>query len=103
MLIAASRQDTVLTECFGLGWPNAPHRVLRSAVAAAEQLDQPVAGMVGDQEVPRFVPLPPTRQTRGEVAAMALYAGESVGAVTRIQPARDIVGELTANVADGTP
>jgi nitronate monooxygenase len=102
MLIAASRQDTVLTECFGLGWPNAPHRVLRSAVAAAEQLDQPVAGMVGDQEVPRFVPLPPTRQTRGEVAAMALYAGESVGAVTRLQPARDIVGELTANLSDST-
>jgi nitronate monooxygenase len=102
MLIAASRQDTVLTECFGLGWPNAPHRVLRSAVAAAEQLDQPVAGVVGDREVPRFAPLPPTRQTRGDVAAMALYAGESVGAVTRIQPARDIVAELTANLSGST-
>ncbi len=99
MLVAASPQDTVLTECFGLGWPHAPHRVLRSAVAAAEQLDQPLAGVVGDQEVHRFGPLPPTRQTRGEVAAMALYAGESVGGVTRIQPARDIVGELTR----GTP
>jgi nitronate monooxygenase len=103
MLIAASQQDTVLTKCFGRGWPNAPHRVLRSAVAAAEQLEQPVAGVVGDQELPHFVPLPPTRQTRGEIAAMALYAGESVDAVTRVQPARDIVGELTPNLFGSRP
>jgi nitronate monooxygenase len=102
MLIAASRQDTVLTERFGIGWPNAPHRVLRSAVEAAEQLDRPVAGVVGDQEVLRFGPLPPTREVRGNVAAMALYAGESVDAVTRIQPASDIVAELTANLSSST-
>jgi len=102
MLIAASRQDTVLTERFEIGWPNAPHRVLRSAVEAAEQLDRPVAGVVGDQELPRFVPLPPTRQTRGNVAAMALYAGESVDAVRRIQPASEIVAELTANLSGST-
>jgi nitronate monooxygenase len=99
MLIAASRQDTVLTECFGIGWPNAPHRVLRSAVQAAEQLDEPVAGVVGDQEIARFSPLPPTREARGSVAAMALYAGESVDAVVRIQPARRIVAELTGEAS----
>ena len=91
-----------MTERFGIGWPNAPHRVLRSAVEAAEQLDRPVAGVVGDQELPRFVPLPPTRETRGNVAAMALYAGESVDAVTRIQPASEIVAELTANLLGST-
>ena len=96
MLIAASRQDTVLTECFGMGWPNAPHRVLRSAVKAAEQLDGAAAGVVGDQEVVRFSPLPPTREVRGSVAAMALYAGESVDAVVRIQPASGIVAALTS-------
>jgi NAD(P)H-dependent flavin oxidoreductase YrpB (nitropropane dioxygenase family) len=30
----------------------------------------------------------------GEVEAMALYAGQSVGLVTRIQPASEIVREL---------
>jgi len=99
MLIAASRQDTVLSECFGIGWPNAPHRVLRSAVEDAEQLDRPVVGVLGEQEVPRFVPLPPTRDVRGNVAAMALYAGESVDAVAGIQPAHEIVAELTANLS----
>ena len=52
MLIAASREETVLTETFVVGWPNAPHRVLRSAVEAVEQLDRPVAGAIGDQELP---------------------------------------------------
>jgi nitronate monooxygenase len=54
------------------------------------------------QEIPPFVPLPPTRAARGDVAAMALYAGESVDAVTRIQPASDIVAELTANLSSST-
>jgi nitronate monooxygenase len=102
-LIAASQQDTVLTESFATGWPNAPHRVLRQAVDAAEQLDRDVAGTLGDQEIPRFAPLPPTSQVRGEIAAMALYAGQSVDSVTRIQPANEIVAELTAHVPSTAP
>lgn len=96
-LIAASRQDTVLTECFAADWPNAPHRVLRSAIAAAQQLDWPVAGWIGDHELPRFAARPPTRRTTGHIAAMALYAGESVDAIKRTQPAREIIAELTTN------
>jgi nitronate monooxygenase len=98
LLIAASREDTVLTESFGNGWPDAPHRVLRSAVEAAERLDRAVVAVLGDQEIPRFASTPPTRRVRGEIAAMALYAGESVDAVTRIQPAAEIVAELTATL-----
>lgn len=98
MLLAASRGDTVLTECFGSDWPNAPHRVLRAAVVGAEQLDRPVAGVIADREIPRFAARPPTRQVRGDVTAMALYAGESVDHVTRIQPASEIVAELTVNL-----
>ena len=43
-LLAASGADTVLTTAFGVGWPDAPHRVLRSAVDAAAQLEGDVAG-----------------------------------------------------------
>lgn len=32
LLVQASSADTVLTECFSVGWPNAPHRVLRNPV-----------------------------------------------------------------------
>ena len=35
-LIAAEAQDTTLTEAFSNGWPNAPHRVPRSSITAAE-------------------------------------------------------------------
>ncbi len=95
MLIAASSGDTVLTEAFGVGWPNAPHRVLRSAVEAAERFEQPVVATLGDREIARFAPTTPIGEVRGEVAAMALYAGHSVDAVTRIQPAAEIVAELS--------
>lgn len=97
-LIAASHADTVLTEAFGNGWPDAPHRVLRSAVEAAERFEGSVVAVLDDREIGAFSPRPPTRAVRGEVTAMALYAGLSVDYVTRIQPAADIVAELTAAV-----
>jgi NAD(P)H-dependent flavin oxidoreductase YrpB (nitropropane dioxygenase family) len=102
LLLTASAEGTVLTGAFGTGWPDAPHRVLRSAVEAAEEFDGPVVGALGDGDIPRFAPVPPTREVRGEVAAMALYAGESVGAVTRVQPASEIVAELTAGLPGAT-
>jgi nitronate monooxygenase len=95
-LIAASSQDTVLTEAFANGWPNAPHRVLRSAVEAAKALDSAVAGTAGDREIGVFSPRAVTRDVRGEIEAMALYAGQSVDYVTHIQPADEIVLELTS-------
>lgn len=94
LLIAAGDRDTVLGEPFAAGWPHAPHRVLRSAVEAAEALGGDVAGHLGDGDIPRFAPVPPTRAVDGEIAAMALYAGESVAAVTKVQPAAEIVAEL---------
>lgn len=83
-LVAARSSDTVLSEAFSMGWPDAPHRVLRSCVDAS----------TADPSV-RSVP-PPTRDFVGRVAEAALYAGESVGAVARVMPAADVVRELVA-------
>lgn len=83
-LIEASGEDTVLTTAYGEGWPDAPHRVLRSSLTAGEAL--------GEAQV--WHPLWPTTATPGDVSAQALYAGESVGAVRRRQPAADIVAEI---------
>jgi len=44
--------------------------------------------------VPRFAPQPPNRATTGTVRAIAMYAGQSVGAVRWVQPAGEIVAEL---------
>lgn len=95
-LLDASADETTLTGAFAVGWPDAPHRVLRSAVDAAERHDGDSVGRLGGGDIPRLAPVPPTRATEGEIGAMALYAGESVGAATRVQPAAEIVAELTA-------
>jgi NAD(P)H-dependent flavin oxidoreductase YrpB (nitropropane dioxygenase family) len=84
-LLAASADDTVVTTTFDLGWPDAPHRVLRSAVVAAE------ARAPGGRS-----PQWPDASFEGDVDATALYAGISVGGVTRREPAAAIVADLAA-------
>jgi hypothetical protein len=42
---------------------------------------------------------PPTRWSTGKIEAMPHYAGQSVGAVQKIQPAADIVRELASGKA----
>jgi nitronate monooxygenase len=97
-LIEAGPEDTVLTTAFSTMWPDAPHRVLRSCIAAAESLDDDVVAEIdhaGERmPVPRLAPPTPGRTATGRVDAMALYAGQSVGAVQRLQPAETIVSEL---------
>ena len=97
-LIAASAADTVLTETFGADWPDAPHRVLRSSVEAVMAAEEDVVAMVGfgEEAVPvqRLSCVPPVKDARGNIAAMAQYAGTSVEQIHRRQPAADILAEL---------
>ena len=81
LLAARGAQDTALTEQFNEGWPNAPHRVLASALRAAKKK--------GWHRV-----TPPSSRVAGPVDFMALYAGEGVGDVRRVEPAADIVKDL---------
>jgi nitronate monooxygenase len=101
LLIRARASDTVATEAFSVMWPHALHRVLRSCVEAAQAhpTDQVGEMVLGGEKIPlpRFAVPTPTRTTTGAIEAMALYAGQSVGAVHRRQPAAEIVREL----ADG--
>jgi NAD(P)H-dependent flavin oxidoreductase YrpB (nitropropane dioxygenase family) len=80
-LLAATSEDTELTEWFGEGWPDAPHRVLRGALEHAQASGCRNAG-------------PPTRAETGPVADRAQYAGTGVGDVTTAQPAADVVADL---------
>lgn len=99
-LLGASAGDTCLTERFSSGWPDAPHRVLRSAVAAADALPDGVVGELrlaeGVLPIERYSVMPPTTETTGAIEGMALYAGEAVGEVRSVQPAASIVAELVA-------
>jgi NAD(P)H-dependent flavin oxidoreductase YrpB (nitropropane dioxygenase family) len=98
-IIRAGSGDTVLTTAFSVMWPDAPHRVLRSCIEAAEALPGDTAGETAigalRMPVPKFSVPSPTRETTGTIGAMALYAGQSVGATATIMPAGEVVRELT--------
>jgi NAD(P)H-dependent flavin oxidoreductase YrpB (nitropropane dioxygenase family) len=97
-LLGASAGDTVVTTAFSVMWPDAPHRVLRSCVAAAEAVKDDIVGEMSvgatRMAVPRFSVPSPCRDTTGTIEAMALYAGESAGAVTAVVSAGEVVREL---------
>jgi NAD(P)H-dependent flavin oxidoreductase YrpB (nitropropane dioxygenase family) len=85
-LIGATAADTVVTTAFGDGWPDAPHRVLRSAIEAGEAL--------GDAQ--SWNPSWPQTGDAGDIAARALYAGTSVGDVHGRVTVAAIIDELTS-------
>jgi NAD(P)H-dependent flavin oxidoreductase YrpB (nitropropane dioxygenase family) len=107
-LLEADGGDTVRTVLFGHGWPNAPHRTLRTAFV--EQWlgredrgqvscpDEPAVGqtVVGGQTMPvlRFMGLPPNCDAGGDIDSMDLLAGQGVGLVREIKPAGQIVHDL---------
>jgi hypothetical protein len=99
-VIGARPQDSVVSELFNAGLPQpGPHRVLRSSIDAAEALTGEQAGVLrllgAEIPVARFGAQPPTRDSTGTIEAMPFYAGQSAGAVHAIQPAADILAELT--------
>jgi nitronate monooxygenase len=106
-LVAADADDTTVTTCFREGWPDAPHRVLRSCIDAAERFAGDVVAHMRTLDmsfdVPRFGSAPPSRSATGAVEAMALYAGRSVGHVHGAQQAAQIVLELAAGLRGRSP
>ena len=98
-LIAARAENTVYTQAFSATWPDAPHRLLRSCIAAAEAFRGDTVGETARLDgamvpVVRFASMVPDRTTTGAIEAMSLWAGESVSAVNRVQPAAEILSEL---------
>ena len=103
-LLAARTEDTALTEAFSVDGPPSPHRVLRSALEAASVYDGEVVGemhIFGQRrQVRRFSADNPADTATGRIEAMALYAGESVGAVREVQPAGEIVAEVATEAGE---
>jgi NAD(P)H-dependent flavin oxidoreductase YrpB (nitropropane dioxygenase family) len=107
LLLQASENDTVFTDClFDIGWPNAPHRVLRNkTVDAWEAAGCPPAGKrPGEGEVVatsaslgplvRYRVCTASADTEGDIDALPLWAGQSVGIVSKLKSAGDIVREI---------
>jgi nitronate monooxygenase len=106
-LLRATEDDTIyLEELFNIGWPKAPHRVLRnSTVAGWEDAGRPKTGArPGEGEVVatsksrgpivRYRSYTPGADAEGDIDALSLWAGQGVGLVHRVQPAAEIVREI---------
>jgi NAD(P)H-dependent flavin oxidoreductase YrpB (nitropropane dioxygenase family) len=114
--------ETILTELFGLGWPDAPHRVIANGatrrwlrgdprsprwIRAANRLTAPLASRiptgVQDRAIkaqrpsqPFLGPQPPTDDGQANLLDSGpLYAGMNVARVTDIRPAAQLVKALT--------
>jgi nitronate monooxygenase len=103
-LLEAEGRDTVLTGLFDVGW-DAPHRVLRNstyehweAAGRPHAGQRPSEGEEVSPGVPRYAVNLPLAASTGDVEAMALYAGQGVGAIDAVEPAAAIVERFAATL-----
>jgi nitronate monooxygenase len=96
-LLQAEARDTVLTGLFDLGW-DAPHRVLRNSTYQRwEATGRPEPGQrpgEGEEVAPgivRYALNLPLSGSEGDIEAMAMYAGQGVGAIDTVESAAAIV------------
>jgi nitronate monooxygenase len=107
-IVAASETDTVYTELFDLGWPAAPHRVLRNSTydrwdsaGRAPSGRRPgegeeVARQPGGAGLLRYSFDSPQLGASGDIEATCLYAGQSAGLVRDVLPAAALVRRVVA-------
>ncbi len=106
-LLGASETDTVyLEDLFDIGWPDAPHRVLRNTtVRDWEKQGRPASGKRPGEgaivsvsktegDVVRYSCVTPGADFSGDIEALSMWAGQGVGLVRRLQPAGEIVHEI---------
>ncbi|MBA2296539.1 MAG: nitronate monooxygenase [Actinobacteria bacterium] len=104
-LFRSVASDTVLTKVFDIGWPDAPHRVIRNDTFVNWDLaGRPARGSRPSEDdviatrsgipVLRYSEAQPTADTAGEIGSMALYAGMSVDMVHHRASAEDITREI---------
>ncbi|WP_017316171.1 NAD(P)H-dependent flavin oxidoreductase [Mastigocladopsis repens] len=108
-VVSSTAKDTVYTTLFDVGWPGAPHRVLRNtAFVEWESAGYPASGQRPGEgkiagtvsvagttiEVPKYGAMIPLTGFSGDMESVALYAGESCSLVNDIKPAAQIVQEV---------
>ncbi len=97
-------------DLYDVGWPDAPHRALRNSTAAAwEAAGRPPLGSrpgEGDviahfptgEAIVRYEPGAPMAGTTGDIEALSLWAGQSVGLVKHLHTVAEIVAELVSGL-----
>jgi nitronate monooxygenase len=101
-LLRAEGREAVLTQLFDVSW-DAPHRVIRNSTYQRwEPAGRPGPGRrpgEGEELAPgvvRYAVNLPLAGSEGDVEAMAMYAGQGVGAIDAVEPAAAIVERFAA-------
>ena len=106
-ILSSDETSTVYAEeLFNVGWPNAPHRILKnSTVEAWEAAGRPAPGARPGEnetivssarkgEIVRYAAATPSSDMVGDIEALPMWAGQSVGLVQEVQPAAEIMKQL---------
>jgi nitronate monooxygenase len=104
LLGAASESSTAHSTMFNVGWPDAHGRTLRnSTVRAWEEAGRPMTNRPGEGEtianwdgepILRYQTSSPFEGIVGEIEALPLWAGQSVGVIREVLPAADAAAAL---------
>ena len=110
-LIGAAETDAEwYANLYDVGWPNAPHRALRNSTSDAwETAGRPASGarpgegeavahLASGEPLVRYSSEMALEGATGDVGSLSLWAGQSVALVKHVQPAAEIVAELTSRV-----
>jgi nitronate monooxygenase len=112
LMLAATETSTVHSSLFDVGWPDAPHRTLRNStveswVAAGRPPSgsRPGEGEVlardhGGNEMVRYGSTSPRIELDGDVEALSLWAGQSVGVVREVMRIEEILRSLAEEATD---
>jgi NAD(P)H-dependent flavin oxidoreductase YrpB (nitropropane dioxygenase family) len=106
-LLASNEVDTIyLEDLFDVGWPNAPHRVIRnSTVDAWAAAGKPPNGQRPAEgetvansplrgNIPRYSSSTPGKDFTGNIEALSMWAGQGLAMINKVQPAAEIVDEI---------
>jgi NAD(P)H-dependent flavin oxidoreductase YrpB (nitropropane dioxygenase family) len=114
-IIEANAGDTIHTTLFDIGWPEAPHRVLRTKVVQRwEAAGRPRSGQRpgegvtiahahrAEVEIPlvNYTVMCPTDYIDGDIDGMAFYAGQSCGLVREVLAAGEIVRRIATETCE---
>jgi nitronate monooxygenase len=109
-IVMSGAEDTVYTEdLFDVGWPNAPHRVIRNTIVREwEQAGRPPSGRrpgagttiasrtrAGkQQDIEKYSSVTATPEYTGDLEYFPLWAGQATDLVKDVKPAGQIVRDI---------
>ncbi len=108
LIESAETETEWYADLYDVGWPDAPHRTLRNETSERwERAGRPapggrpgegeeVARLASGEPLVRYSSAMALEGATGDLGALSLWAGQSVGVVNRRQPAAEIVAELTS-------